>query len=400
MILGISIDENFVYVNVDGTDDVVRYPFAIGRNLSNNNWFIGDDARFENVDNVDMVIDKLYYLLENDVSARIGDTTYESKDLARIFISNLLSKYSDIEFVTIVLRNNNIKIFSKLKNALSQCINNDKKYKITTYSEAFIAYIKSKGEEFYNNPIALFDFTEKALTFYELLRYKTENDIEYWKVDTKEHLALPLDLLSGDAGKKVCDNLLCDFSKSCLNEEIYNNIILSGIGFNEASSYRDFMTYVCSITDVNTDVDFFAKSATIISKDVVANVTYPNIINMTDARTTVAIRLLAKVNQTNTKIELVKPGEEWFNIYNNTFNVIVEDEKTIKFEYLKVIEGVIKEFVVGIPEKYQVRQDKSNLFEVCMTFLQQNLLQITVTDKGFGEFYEPTFQQFTRDINL
>ena len=56
MILGISVDENFVYVTEDSGKETYSLPFSIGRNLSTKTWFIGEEARNENVDNVDLVI--------------------------------------------------------------------------------------------------------------------------------------------------------------------------------------------------------------------------------------------------------------------------------------------------------------------------------------------------------
>ena len=392
MILGISIDENFVYVSNNHDETIVEIPFAIGRNLVNNNWFIGDEARIENVDNTDIVIDKLYYLLENDGNAKIGDANFDAKALTRIFMNNLFLRYSDIEFVTIVVRNNNIKILSKLLGALRDNFDDPNMYKVTTYSEAFISYIKSKDSSYYDNPIALFDFTEKALTYYELIRYRAEDRTEYWKVNKKEHLSLPLDLLSGETGKKVCDNLLCEFAKECIKEVAYNNIILSGVGFKDASSYREFMTFVCSVTEVDTDINFFAKSATLLSKDILNDNFNTDVVLISDARTEIALRVYARVSPNEEYVELVEPGSEWLNINNYAFNVIADDEKEIKFEYLKVIEGVIKDFTVPIPGSNMLRKDKTNEFEVSLTFTQQNFLQVTITDRGFGEFYEPTFE--------
>lgn len=397
MIIGISLDENFVYVNILGEDDVAEIPFALGRNLVNNTWFIGEDARVENIDNTDIVIDKLYYLLENDGNAKIGNKNYDAKELTEIFLNTLMLKYQDIEYISIVVRNNNVKVLSKLESALNNIVKDDNKFKVTTFSEAFISYIKSKPKDYYTNPIALINFTEKALTYYELIRYKSDNELEYWKVVTKEHLSLPLDLLSGDTGKKLCDNLLCDFIKSSIKEDVYNNIILSGLGFNEASSYREFMTHVCSIARVDTDINFFAKAASLLANDFLTDNFDSNIILMSDARTTVSISIYAKIDNKDVKFEIIKPGMEWFSIFNYSFNVIVEDTRVIKFEYLKVIEGVIKEFTINIPDNYKLRNDKSNQFEISITFIQQNVMDVSIADVGFGEFYEASHERITKD---
>ena len=400
MILGISLDENNVYVNVLGENEVISLPFSLGRDLANNNWFIGEEARNEDIDNVDIVIDKLFYIMGTDGMARIGETPYDARELTRIFFSNLLTKFEDIEYVTVVIRQSNIKYLEKIKYALQSFFKDDNKYNVTTYSEAFVSYIKSKELSYYSNLVSLFDFTEKALTYYELVRYVDDNNLEYWKVNTQEHLALPLDLLSGDAGKKVCDKILYDFAKKCIKEEPYNHIILSGLGFQDSSYYREFMTFVCGIANVETDQFFFAKSASLLSNDILNNNFDKNVLLITDARTTASIRLIANVNQVKTKIELIRPGEEWFNLKDNNYDVIVEDDKEIKIEILKVIERVIKEVPIAIPDNMDLRDDKTNLFELGFEFIEQNIVNISLTDKGFGEFYESNRRMTPRQVYI
>lgn len=400
MILGISLDENFAYVSNSEDKNVLSFPFAVGRNLNTNTWFIGEEAKNENIDNVDIVIDKLFYIMGNDGTARIGETSYDAKELTRVFFSNLLSKFVDIEYVTVVIRQSNVKYLEKIKFALNEIFKDEKKFKVTTYSEAFVSYIKSKEPAYYSNLVSLFDFTEKALTYYELVRYIDDNNMEYWKVNTEEHLALPLDLLSGDAGKKVCDKILYDFAKRCLKEETYNHIILTGLGFEDSSYYREFMTYVCSVANVETDINFFAKSAALLSKDIVNDNFPSNVLLITDARTTASIRLIAMVNYVKTKIELIKPGEEWFNLKDNYFDVILDDEREVRFEILKVIERVVTEVPVAIPDQVVLRKDKTNLFEIGFVFSQQNIVNISIADKGFGEFYEAVKGSTSKPVEI
>ena len=400
MIIGVSLDENFAYVSNNEDKNVLSFPFAVGRNLNTNTWFIGEEAKNENIDNVDIVIDKLFYIMGNDGTARIGETSYDAKELTRVFFSNLLSKFTNIEYVTVVIRQGNVKYLEKLKYALNEIFKDEKKFKVTTYSEAFISYIKSKEAVYYSNLVSLFDFTEKALTYYELVRYIDDNNVEYWKVNTEEHLALPLDLLSGDAGKKVCDKILFDFAKRCIKEEVYNHIILTGLGFEDASYYREFMTYVCSVANVETDINFFAKSALLLAKDIVEENFPNNVLLITDARTTASIRLIATVDQVKTKIELIKPGEEWFNLKDNYFDVILDDEREVRLESLKIIERVVTEVPIAIPEKMVLRKDKTNLFEIGFEFAEQNRVEISLTDKGFGEFYESCGQTVNRSVDI
>ena len=212
--------------------------------------------------------------------------------------------------------------------------------------------------------------------------------------------ALPLDLLSGDAGKKVCDNLLYDFAKRSISEEKHGNIVLSGLGFSDTSSYRDFMTYVCSFAKVETDVCFFAKSAYLLSMDILNNNFDENVMIITDARTMASVKLLATVNQVNTKVELIKPGVEWFDIKDNTFDIIVDGDTELRFEILKVIERVVNEEKFYIPEAMVRRQDKTNLLQICFMFTEQRIMQLSLIDKGFGEFYESSIEKRDKEIRI
>ena len=65
-----------------------------------------------------------------------------------------------------------------------------------------------------------------------------------------------------------------------------------------------------------------------------------------------------------------------------------------------VIEGVIKDFAISFQDAGDLRIDKSNEFKVSLTFEQQNILHISITDNGFGEFYEPIYKAITRTVTL
>lgn len=400
MIYGICLDENFIHINVEGQKEVLTIPFSIGRNLVTKTWFIGNNEMTEEINNPDIVIDKLYYIMENGGTARIGEEEYNARDLVRYFFSTLFVKLGDVEFVTVVVRDANIKILSKIIKVLSLVLDDDSKYKVTTYSEAFAAYVKSKEASYYEHNIGLFDFTEKAMTYYELERYISEDGKSLWKVKKEEYWSLPLDLLSGDTGKRVCDNLLFQFSKKCIKKIDYSRIILSGVGFVDVSSYREFMNFVCSVSNVDTEVEFFALAASVLSKNIVNKNVDKDITLITDARTTAYIQLYATINQKETKIDLIEPGEEWLAIYNYNFDVILDNSHEIKFKVIKVLENDERDVVVAIPDNFPARYNKTSIVELSITFSQQELFEINATEKGFGEFFEATNECTTLPVEI
>ena len=53
--------------------------------------------------------DAVDYMIGNDVKARIGETSYDAKELTKLFFAELLSKYDNIEYLTVVIRKGNVK---------------------------------------------------------------------------------------------------------------------------------------------------------------------------------------------------------------------------------------------------------------------------------------------------
>ena len=47
-----------------------------------------------------------------------------------------------------------------------------------------------------------------------------------------------------------------------------------------------------------------------------------------------------------------------------------------------------------------LRDDKTNLFELGFEFIEQNIVNISLTDKGFGEFYESNRRMTPRQVYI
>ena len=101
-------------------------------------------------------------------------------------------------------------------------------------------------------------------------------------------------------------------------------------------------------------------------------------------------------------IDLVRPGIEWFYASNNTFDVILagNDDRDINFEIVKVIEENIFNKTVHLPDNIVLRNDKTNCFEINIKYLEQNLLEICITDKGFGEFFDPQNENINLPVSI
>ena len=404
MELGICINEEHVFVSVVGEDNVIDYPFSIAKNESSFEWYIGDDVYSKSLENGIVVIDKLLKMIEDNRTATIVNTKYTAKDLLTYYFKNLFLKYGFIDYVTIAINNTKIVILETLEKILLSILESKDKFKITTYSEVFSQYLTTLEEDVYNDRVGLIEFSNNFVSYYELERYATNDEKEFWKVNASTYYEIPLDLLYGEKGIEVCDKLLTEFAIKNVEEKngvhkTYSKFYLAGLGFSDNSKYRDFMNYICDVCDVSDDIYFFSKAAATVSKKIVNKIYDNDKIFINDARTKVRVSLNATINQENVMIDMIEPGDEWFYI-DCSFNVILDGSKDIIFTIYDVETGETREEPVRIPENFALRDNKTNIINCSLKFINQNTLTVNIIEEGFGDFFEATKQTATRRIEI
>ena len=55
---------------------------------------------------------------------------------------------------------------------------------------------------------------------------------------------------------------------------------------------------------------------------------------------------------------------------------------------------------LSIPNNMTLRNDKTNLLQIRFSFSEQRIMQLSLTDKGFGEFYESTIATTGKEIKI
>ena len=55
---------------------------------------------------------------------------------------------------------------------------------------------------------------------------------------------------------------------------------------------------------------------------------------------------------------------------------------------------------LSIPSNMILRDDKTNLLQISFSFSEQRIMQLTLSDKGFGEFYESRIATTGKEIKI
>lgn len=386
MILGISIIEDKIYVSNDKQSNIDCIPFIILRNTENNSWQIGAKAIEESANNKGILIDKLLYMFDNNSYITISNNPYQSKTLIEYFFRELLIQYENPEYVYISLYRNDAKTISLFSDIFEKILGEGKTH-IASLSESYIQYAIANSEISPGDRIGLIDFSNKMLCFYELNVRNTKNGRLIYMVDKILNPSVTMDLISGETGAIVADNILSEFAKRVTKDKEYAYIYLTGEGLQLYTLYKDFINFLCTICPhVVQDTNLFALGTLKLAEKYFNNIEDNNFY-ITDMRVTKTIKIKVTDRGEEYYKNIFMLGDEWFYTIKN-INLILDNTNEISFLIEDNIKSKKEEKKYAISEEFIDRQDKTNMISLRMYFSEQNIYEISIKDQGFGEFYE------------
>ena len=397
MIVGITISEDNVYLKTDEMDNFEIIPFIICKSNVDDKFLIGKNAYEASLNNQCVLVDKLINMVLNNSNVTIGNTVYTANDLLDNYFKVLFEDYQDIEFINISLHDNNIMIFQIVESVMIKLYDKTK-FKINTFSDSFANYVLSLNQRIYTNTVGLIEFTKKTLTYYEL-EVETYKNQTFVYVDKINHEPISVDLLSQNVKFIVCNNWLNEFAVEVTKNKTYSGFILTGESFFDTETYRDFINYICDLgCPVEQKENIFVIGSMLTAYKNTNTELNNNIYYITDSRTNAAVTMNVVIDQQQTNIKLVDFGEEWFYILNE-FEIIVYDTNELVL-FIEYLDGSKDKWVINLSEIINIRDDKTTKLYVSLYYKQYNLISLTLVDKGFGEFYEATNVNATREFRV
>ena len=401
MVLGINLTDEQVIVKASNNDQVKSYPLIINK-LHDNSFEIGQRAYEQSLNNNGILIDKLIYKSIKAKEVLIDNVNYLTYYLFEIFFKNLFLEYGNVEFVCVTVDDNNPILFKDLDKALYHVLDSRDKYVISTNSDSFIKYSSQlvvNKDINKKQSIGLIDFIDKSLVYYEINFRSFEGyKKEFIEVKLVKNSPIPLDLLHENNGIRIIDGILVEFAKKMTQNKDYAYFLISGYGFSNQDSYRDFINYICSLgCPVLKEENLFSLGAEITALDSFNGVIDSNYYYITDNRTSFSITISDGTSKTQRKI--CDFGSPWFSTKIN-FQIIVYNTNELVFTIDKY-NGSTFDKTILLNNDFVIRKNKTTKLEVKIDFLQSNSFDITVKDVGFGEFYEAIeTAKTTKNIDL
>ena len=264
-----------------------------------------------------------------------------------------------------------------------------KRIHIISHTEAYLFFVLSQKRELWSNISVLYDLSGDGLNYYEMevLRGIKPN-VAYAKRTFLEE-GFSLDILNTPAGCRMADSIMTKCVERMLNKKLISSAYLSGNGMDACQKWgSSFLKVLCTRRRVFFIENLFAKGAVYAAGEYLRDTSaYPYKI-MCEGRIDVDINFDGYKGMNLKTLNLASVGSNWYET-KQSFDIIPDQETTLRFRVRKL--GERSPLTLEIPlTDFDIRKNKMRRIGVNLSFSSENEFNVTLKDKGFGEFCPAT----------
>lgn len=390
--------------SVSGGTDVLRYliPSVLCLDQNEHEWVIGNAAlRIEEQDGVLAFRDLLEHARKNE-TVFTGEREYSYVELLAAFFGQLLefirirTSVMTVHSVTVTMKQTDLKTKEILERAFGILQIPASSVKLLSASESFGYYILNEDPGLWQDGALVFDFSSEGF-FVKQLHVQFHGDQPVICVNDYDFSAdFSVDSLASEVLRNQMDlkisNLYLDLISRGGNASVY----FTGEGFDE----QWFLATLNSISGncrAFKGNNIYVKGACIAGHLKADGIVqgFPIICR---GRTRADIFLQAWDNGKLADILLSPAATDWYDAgYEGDF--ILEEEEQVRFRIVSVMTGAVTSVemdLAGFPK----RPSKATRIRIWIRYSGEYECEITVQDKGFGDFFPDAGAQVSRRINL
>ncbi len=416
--IGIALNDELTDIAVNGDSQQDSVPTAVCKEKGRDSWLVGEEAYQTALKGKGSLVDKLVSLLRKDGTATIDGRCYSAEELLGYFFRELLQRQlaalaeaeaqedeeaeareipAIAEITTLVLsvRKPEPKLLQCLKRVL-QNLGIPEVY-VISHTESFVHFVLHQDRNIYNRTVGMFELGNQSLSYYELVVSRGSQRYVRAAAEAQEE-AFNLDILNSPAGEKIADRILTSLADRNLEGKAYSAVILSGKGFESTEFAPDFMHNICQRRRVCIEPRLIAIGAALRAQAIAEQEPEEYTI-LCDTRVLCDVSVEARKNEHEERILLAKAGEEWIG-KESAEELILDDQNYVDFQ-VTALTGQKKPLqfrmlLEGFPE----RENRCTRIRIETAFLEQEKLQVTVRDEGFGELFPKTDAMVTEELDL
>ena len=387
---------------------VTQVETALCRREGVNQWYEGKEAVKRALAGEGALAEHLFSMLLHTDTIRLSDTEYQLTDLCRLFLERAYTAFvrkageelgEEITVRALVLtgRIDPGAHYGKLQEIVKNLPVEDISFQ--SHEESIFSYLVHQPRRLMGYETQVLDLTSERLVTYRVeMNHKTRPvvvSIEMTETDLykKKHYA---SIMEHDRELAKLDQELAEYMQNYTAGRIVTSLYLIGDGFH-GDWYQETLKVICRNRKVFAGDNLFGKGACFAAAERIwkGEVSEDFLYLGKDMlQYNVGIRLHDKTGEIY--CPLLDAGTNWYEAAGN-LAFYIEDTDEIRLQVVP-IRGGKKEIVIGLEGLR--RPYRSCLLEIAFSMQDKETLELTVLDHGFGSFFAPVMEPFTKKICL
>ncbi len=387
---------------VSGTEEMrYRIPTALSFDSDNRKWLIGQAA-------IDYAKEKEEYLFQDllaNVAEKekciINNQEYTYIQLLAIYFGKLIeliqltTSVMAVENITINLRRIDHEVKQTILDAFALLKLPASKIKLQSCAESFAYYVLNEEKELWEKGAQLFDFSADGFFEKQLSVQKGAENEEYVYIYEDEHND-GFFISDNEASREQMDEKLDSLFLEVIDENPVSSVFFIGEGFEEIW-FEKTLKDISENTRAFKGNNLYAKGACLAglrrSKKGLKDLSI-----VCDGRTKVTIAIEARYKGSMSIINLSKASVDWFDA-GVVSDFIIDNIKVIRF-YITSMVSKERTFVDFDISEFPQRPNKTTRIEIEIRYLNDCECEISIKDKGFGEFFPASDLKIAKRLNM
>jgi len=391
--------------SVSSGTEAMRYliPTAICYNKDDNEWLIGEAAvEYSKATGIYLFRDLLNSVFTKE-KCYIYDREYTFVQLLAVFIGKIIeltqitTSVMSIESVTINLREINYDIKKTFHECFEMLRLPASKVKLQSCAESFAYYVTNEDPKLWEHGALLFDFSRDGFFEKQLSVRKGPRGENFVYVYENEHNNdFSFEGLSNYAYADGMDEKLDMLFDGAITESQISSVYFTGEGFDE-------LWFAKTLQDVSENARAFKGNNLYAKGACLSGVRRlnPNVRDLEiicDGRTKATIAVEASYKGGSCIINLSKAPVDWFDA-GIVSDFIVDDIGSVRF-YVTSLVSQERTYVDFDLSSFPRRPNKTTRVEIEIKYINDCECEITIKDKGFGDFYKASDAKVVKRLNM
>lgn len=417
LVIGCDINEYYVQFSYaeEGKEPVMpdlpgvtQVETALCRREGVNQWYEGKEAVKRALAGEGALAEHLFSRMLHADTIRLSDSEYQLTDLCSLFLEHTYTAFirkvgeqlgEEITVRALVLtgRIDPGVHYGKLQEIVKNLPVEDISFQ--SHEESIFSYLVHQPRRLMGYETQVLDLTSEQLVTYRVeMNHKTRPvvvSIETTETDLykKKHYA---SIMEHDRELAKLDQELAEYMQDYTAGRIVTSLYLIGDGFH-GDWYQETLKVICRNRKVFAGDNLFGKGACFAAAERIwkgeasEDFLY---LGKDMLQYNVGIRLYDKTEEIY--CPLLDAGTNWYEAVGS-LAFYIEDTDEIRLQVVP-IRGGKKEIVIGLDGLK--RPYRSCLLELAFSMQDKETLELTVLDHGFGSFFAPVREPFTKAIRL